>query len=590
MDARVQRRRLGGVGIAAAAVLAGACSGLRSCAPPPPRPDGAFLYAVHDAPGARIPAIDPRITSWRIDEATGRLTPLGEPAGPGPGAAFHLLADPSGRFFALTGGVLDFLRCDASGAIVPDRRANDALDGAFDPRGRFFFRASGTGLFVHPLRRGGVDVTSTLHDEKGVMATALAATPDGRRLFAAATRLHVYDVGDDGRLSPAAGSPHDISFRPIDLRPHPAGRLLVALAEVAGRRRVVVLNVAADGGLTHVAGSPFDAGHDVRSMAVSRDGARLFVADRDRHAIEAFAFDERGGLHAIASTPATVAESGMLIVDRGDRYLYASRMEAGVVDGWAIGDDGSLTPVPGSPFTAGPRVASMVVTASGAPRQAAALPAPDAFDDAGAASPIDHTASLETLTAALEERSDATRLRAITALNGSGHDLTPALPLILRALDDPHPRVRDVARHIVGPYALTHPNAVDDGVLDRLVSGPDGRGVILDNASLTALHALKRRGATAATPLARALVNGGQLREEAAEALAGLGPAAAPAVPELRRLLTHPTAQRHAADALGAIGPAAAEAVPDLYELAGHRARPVAAAARRAIERIRRQP
>jgi hypothetical protein len=218
------------------------------------------------------------------------------------------------------------------------------------------------------------------------------------------------------------------------------------------------------------------------------------------------------------------------------------------------------------------------------------LPSADTFGPDLPAPRADPSAATGSLAAALQDASDVTRVRAIIALSGPDRDLTPVLPEILAALDDPHEGVRLRARHLIGPYALQHPGAVDDAVLDRLLSGVDGRGMPLDNASLTALHALKQRGAAAAPLLARGLVNSGQLREEALEALSGLGPSAASAVPELRRLLKHHTASRFAAYALGAIGPAAAAAMPELYELAEHPSRPTAAAARSAIERIRRRP
>jgi HEAT repeat protein len=295
-------------------------------------------------------------------------------------------------------------------------------------------------------------------------------------------------------------------------------------------------------------------------------------------------------VHRQATTPAEIDEAGTLTTDPAGRYLYASSMRTGLVHGWAIGADGALSPVPGSPFTAGPRAGSLVSTSGEPPAAAAALPEAGSFERDQPAARADAGASTEILIDALQDPSDVTRLRAIAALSGSGRDLAPLLPAVLAALDDRHEGVRRSARHLIGPYALQHPGAIDDAVLGRLLSGPDGRGMPLDNASLSALHALKRRGADAAPFLARGLVNSGQLRDEALEAIGDLGPAAVPAVPELRRLLKHHTASRFAADALGAIGPGAADAMPELYEVAQHPSRPTAAAARGAIERIRRQP
>ena len=142
----------------------------------------------------------------------------------------------------------------------------------------------------------------------------------------------------------------------------------------------MVLRAGADGSIEEVAGSPFDPGNDARSMALSADGAYVFVTDRDRHSIETFGLDAGGGLHAVASTPMDVPEAGELVVDAESRYLYAGSMKAGTVEAFTIEATGALTPVPGSPFAAGPRTGALVTTplAEG-PLQAAVLPEADAF-------------------------------------------------------------------------------------------------------------------------------------------------------------------------------------------------------------------
>ena len=251
-----------------------------------------------------------------------------------------------------------------------------------------------------------------------------------------------------------------------------------------------------------------------------------------------------------------VPEVGELVVDAESRYLYAGNMKAGTVEAFTIEATGALTPVSGSPFAAGPRTGALVTTplAEG-PLQAAVLPEADTFAGRPPAVRADAstfaTASLDTLVDALGNPSDDTRYFAIAAM-GRRHDIDAAVPAVIAALDDPHPPVSRTARLILGPWALTHPGGVDDEVLGRLLSGKNGGGMGLDNASLTALHALKARGAAAAPYLARGLVNSGQLREEAMDALIALGPAGAPAVPELRKLLqVNSEVKRHAANALG---------------------------------------
>src|SRR5262245_51459699 len=158
MRANLQSRRaatallLGG-----ALALAGACGSMRSCAGPPPRPHGQFLYAVHDTPGALAPSVDPRIAAFQVDAGTGALRPVeGGAASAGTVGAFALAVDPSGRWFSLAGSQLGLYRVTPSGAVEPAIKPAAGLSGYFDPQGRYFYLVGGDGLKVFPVdpRRG----------------------------------------------------------------------------------------------------------------------------------------------------------------------------------------------------------------------------------------------------------------------------------------------------------------------------------------------------------------------------------------------------------------------------------------------------
>jgi HEAT repeat protein len=259
---------------------------------------------------------------------------------------------------------------------------------------------------------------------------------------------------------------------------------------------------------------------------------------------------------------------------------------------WTIEPNGELVPVAGSPFALEGRAIELTATPrQEGPLQAMALPGASSFGAEAVpvdlAHPIAADADLARILALLEDRSDQTRYTAIIALERRT-DLLPALPALVKALDDRGPGISLRARLMLGPWAMQHPGTVDDAVLDRIVNGRTGRGAGLDNASLCALRALVTRGAEASPYLARTLVQPNQLREEAMDALRSLGSAAKPAVPELIRLLDDSSGNRYAANALGDIGPAAEAAVPELYGLLRNRSPSVSEAARRAIEKIRR--
>ena len=425
MRSRLQPRRTSGAVLVAAALAAGGCGTMRSCASPPPRPDGRYLYVV--ARRAGLDRARRRPAHRRLQGRSGDGGPARRRARHRPGrdavGAFSLAVDPSGRWFSLAGSQLGLLRVTASGAVEPAMSKPAAgLSGYFDARGRFYFLVTGQGLNVFRLdARRGVDLSTPLHTEAGVLAFVMGGPRDGSLLYAGGEDFRVYTVGEHGALAAAPGSPHALPVRALELAVHPSGRFVLVFGEARGHRLIAVLRAGADGSLEEVAGSPFNPGNDARSMALSADGAFVFVTDRDRHSIETLGLDAGGGLHAVASTPMDVPEAGYLVGDAQSRYLYAGNMKAGTVEAFAIEASGALTPVPGSPFAVGPRTGALVSSPlADGPIQAAALPEADAFAGRPAAVRADAstfaTASLDTLVDALGDSSDDTRYFAMAAL------------------------------------------------------------------------------------------------------------------------------------------------------------------------------
>ncbi len=608
MDAVLQprglnRRRNGAAGALAAALLAAtACGSLKSCAVDgPPAPDGQYLYVAHDAADAIAPGADPQIAALRIDPATGTLAAVaGSPTAARAVGAFALAHDPTGRWFSLAGSQLGLLALSAGGGLASPRGLRTGgLAAAFDAAGRFFFVTTGSGLQVYPFdARTGVDASRPLHAEPAPpFLFHLATSADGGLLVAAGDdTLASFTIDrESGRLTRAPGSPVSLPLRALDLALHPSGRFVFVRGEAGARERLAAYRLEAAGSIVPLDGSPFALGADTRAIALSPDGAFLFVLDRDRRSIQSFALDAAGRPHLASSMHVDDdgGGTGTLVPDAAGRYLYFASAARHQVLGFAIdASRGSLSPLPGSPFTVGGKITDLATTPlPDEPVKLAALPdLPDGGGDLTAGMPrfdrqsaVPADATVAELVAALADSSETARLFAIDAL-GRRTDAGPAVPALVGALDDAASSVRLAAASVLTAWARRHPGAVDVAVLGRIANSGPGRIDAITNA----LAVLALRGPEAAPHLARALGrHDGDLRDGAYEALLAMGPDARGAVGELTGLLQSSRANWRAAHVLGAIGPDASPAVPELYGLLRHPTPWVARAARDALVRIR---
>ena len=118
-----------------------------------------------------------------------------------------------------------------------------------------------------------------------------------------------------------------------------------------------------DGSLSSVPGSPFAIGQTPTSVAVASAGNYVYVSTLNSVStptsfVYAFAVQSDGSLTAVPGSPfATVNWAQTLAVDPQGKFLYVSSSpetstaSTSQVDAFAIGADGALTPVPGTPYT-----------------------------------------------------------------------------------------------------------------------------------------------------------------------------------------------------------------------------------------------
>ncbi|UBU09191.1 lactonase family protein [Nonomuraea gerenzanensis] len=214
----------------------------------------------------------------------------------------------------------------------------------------------------------------------GQQPRQLHLSTDGRTAYVATAlddSVHQYRVGDDGRLTVLA-PPVRTGDSPFGSLRAPSGRTFYTANTADGT--VSVFSIGFDGQLYEL-GRPVPTGENSpRGLAMTPDGRYLYVS-HGRPAITPEDTEPPGlvvvfevgpeGKLSKAGKPVPVERGalGMSVTPDG-RHLYVACEALTSVSkrqlfGFAIGAGGSLTPVPGSPYTAPDVPISTAVTADG---------------------------------------------------------------------------------------------------------------------------------------------------------------------------------------------------------------------------------
>jgi 6-phosphogluconolactonase len=103
-----------------------------------------------------------------------------------------------------------------------------------------------------------------------------------------------------------------------------------------------------------VTGSPFAAGSGSEFMAADPSGKFLFVANAGSGDVSAFQITPQAGtLTAVPGSPfASGTRPEGIAVDPGGKFVFVSNQGSSSISVFALAADGSLSPIPGSPFPA----------------------------------------------------------------------------------------------------------------------------------------------------------------------------------------------------------------------------------------------
>jgi 6-phosphogluconolactonase len=183
--------------------------------------------------------------------------------------------------------------------------------------------------------------------------------------------VSAYSSGSGGVLTPVPGSPFPVGPNPASVAVDPTGKFAYVVndsnvPEVPGT--VSAFTIGSGGALTPVPGSPFPAGDTPDSVAVDPTGRFVYVVNvaisGQLGAVSAFSIGPNGALTPVPGSPFSAGSlPEALAIDPTGKFLYVAGSSS--VSAFSIGPNGALTPVPGSPFPAGFGTISVTVDPTG---------------------------------------------------------------------------------------------------------------------------------------------------------------------------------------------------------------------------------
>jgi 6-phosphogluconolactonase (cycloisomerase 2 family) len=173
------------------------------------------------------------------------------------------------------------------------------------------------------------------------------------------SQIDSFSVGTDGRLTAASGSPFPAGrLGPFgsEFRPTDPSQLFVSNAhDGPGLGSVSAFNVAADGTLSAVAGSPYADNQTAPCwVEISHDGAYLFAINTAVPSISRYSIAADGSLSLLGAATPFKSPVGLrpfdARLDPSGAYLYVVDAGAAKVSAFAV-SGGSLTELLGSPVS-----------------------------------------------------------------------------------------------------------------------------------------------------------------------------------------------------------------------------------------------
>jgi 6-phosphogluconolactonase len=351
------------------------------------RAQGTFVYANDDAFPSNT------VSGFSVG-ANGALTQIvGSPfstGGTGGTAGFfaanRVTVSTAGRFLyasnSLSGSVGGFSINPATGFLTPVPGSPFLVDGfgsglgyslAVTPNNRFLFCANDTLGTISAFTIAANGSLASVPGSPFQLVSAIdgmKVSPDGRFLSAALPNVAVVamlSIASNGALAAVPGSPFPASagaFFPlvtgVDI--NCASNLLFAgIASINAPTIINVFNIAPNGALSAIAGSPFTfGGLNSNVPLLSPNGKFLFVSNQFSNGLTGsmtvLNVAANGALTQVAGSP--FANPGGFFpsgigTDAAGKFLFAAN-DNNTITAFSIASNGILGPVPGSPFVTSP--------------------------------------------------------------------------------------------------------------------------------------------------------------------------------------------------------------------------------------------
>jgi 6-phosphogluconolactonase len=279
-------------------------------------PSGLFVYVADVVPGS--------VSGFSVAQ-NGVLTPIpGSPFAAPTGTAF-VTNDPSGRFlYALNCGS----NCSGSGSGDISAYTIDPLTGVLTPIAGSPFTA-------------------------GEYPYALAIDPTGHFAYVAnagSGDVYSFSIDSQSGALTQVGLPAAAGSRPISVEIDPWSQYVYTAN--TGSSNVSAFSINFDGSLSAVVGSPFAVGSYTAGVSASKNGKYVIVAAGAGAYV--YSIDNSGALHHVGSPVAAGTGPNGVSIDPNDGFVYIVNAGSNNVSAYTFNDtSGKLTPVAGSPFSAG---------------------------------------------------------------------------------------------------------------------------------------------------------------------------------------------------------------------------------------------